>query len=706
MMKNIFFVLFILNGFMMANAQSSAPKKTILAIQAKVYGDSIVLRWGLSEAAFWLQANERGYYLERLEYTKANSKPLRRMMSALPIKPWTLDLMKQRLQRQDPYSAAAAQILHGKGFTKDLGNDMASFYKLYEEQQSKLLIAMMIADFSPKAANAMGVRWVDKNIDKNAFRYVYRLWINNGLKPNASDLIDTVTVMVNPRTVKEIAAPITSEIEQGDGLLKVKWHKYAPTNRFSGFYVERSKDNKNFERLNKMPYIMSLPDSLSNSNFNANIVEYVDSVKVNYQKFYYRITGIDAFGDISPYSKQMVGFAKDLTPPKVPIKVSKKVENNSRIVISWEMPVPIPPDLKGFMIFRGGYIEGAYQNLTPTPLSPSARSFADQNPIAYKGRYYKIAVIDTAGNIAYAAPIAATIEDKTPPIAPTQLNIKIDTNGIATLQWPQNPEEDIAGYKIYRSYQRDDENYRSITNLAIADTIFTDTLPTNSLTHLAYYKIVAIDWSNNHSEFSAPFVVAIPDKIPPSSPLIKSIVSNTHHLLLNIIPSPSNDVVEYIIYRQEDNNKPQIIKRIQGFKGQPFAIKDSNVVHQKSYQYSIVARDAKGLISKPSYEVPVSFFDVSANQVAAPINVKASYDSIKKGIKVEWLSGALTDKHHFVVYRGLNGQPVSTYKAVSGQSFLLDNSLPQDGTYTYAVRIIVSEKQSVLSQTFSINYQK
>lgn len=701
-MKQLLFFLIVLSTSLSAVAQQNgkppiAPKSP-LAIEANVYGDSIVLRWGVSEAAYWLQANERGYYLERLEYTTPNAKPFRRMMSALPIKPWSLDMMKQRLARNDPYAAAAAQMLYGKGFTKDLSANSLGFYELYEEQQGRLFVAMMIADFSSTAANALALRWVDKRIDKNAFRYEYRLWLNNSPKPSATDLTDTVSVVVNPRVIKAIEPPIVSEIESGDGLLDVKWFKNAPTTRFSGFYVERSTDGQTFQRLNKTPYVASQSDSL--------IITYRDSVRINYQKFYYRVVGITAFGDVSPSSKVLSGFAKDLTPPKPPVKIDKKVENNSRIVLSWEMSAPLPTDLRGFRVSRASYIDGAYEILTPTLLPATARSFADLQPSAYKGRYYKIAAVDTAGNVAEALPIAATIQDLTPPVPPKGLAIKVDTNGIATLQWPEHPEEDVIGFKIYRSYQRDDPYYRPITSTLLADTILTDTLPIKSLTRMAYYKIVAVDLSNNHSDFSAPVAVEMPDKTPPAPPVLKSIVSNPRHVILNIIPSASADVVEYWVYRQEENTIPQVIKKLTGFRGEAFAIKDSSVVHQKSYQYSVVARDQRGLTSKVSNGVLVSFFDASLQQVAPPTHLSAAYDSTQKQIKVEWKSPKLTENAHFVIYRGINGQPVSMYKAVSGQSFFIDNNLPQEGTYTYGIRLITSEKQSVLSQTISLNYKK
>lgn len=686
-------------------AQVRTVSKPKIAIKVHNYGDSIVLRWGVSEAADWLDANQKGYILERLEYQKGNPTPYRRMMSALPIKPLSLEQMKIRLQRDDPNAAVAAQMLYGKGYKQQPANAAAGYYEMYQEQQSRLLIITKAAEFSPSVASAVGLRWVDKAMSDKATRYEYRLWINHGSNPKETDLRDTAKVTVIPFFKDELYAPTTEGIEIGDGALKIKWQKGHVKGSFSGFYIERSNDKRQFSRLNKVPFVMSKPDS-AEKDIDPNEVFYIDSVKANYQKFYYRIAGINAFGDVGPFSDTLMGIAKDLTPPKAPINLVKKVEDNRRIVLNWEMKMPIAPDLKGFIVARAGDIEGNYQRLTKDLLPPAARSFVDFNPVAYRGRYYKVAAIDTAGNIAYTLPIAATIEDLTPPVPPKGMTVAVDTNGVATIKWPIHPEGDVLGYKLYRAYEKDASSYLQITPSTISDTIAIDTLPTRSLTRTAYYKLVAIDLSNNHSAFSEAIAVAIPDKVPPSAPVIRSVVTNRKFLQINVIPSASLDVAGYQLYRKEREGGLKLIKQIRGFKPEEFVISDSSVVNRAEYEYVVNAIDARGLVSKPSFAVPVVFNDVSVLKIDTPTNLTARYDAQQKGIRIEWRQPSTAEKHHFVLYRGVNGEPISMYKAVSGQSFFVDTNLSQEGAYVYAVRAVSEEKQSTLSQSVTTNYKK
>lgn len=237
------------------------PVGTHLAIKARNYGDSIVLRWSVDQGAYWLAANERGYILERFTYLPGKKLPLQKRLTVAPIKPWSLDSMKKRLGREDRYAAIVAQILHGKTFVQPRKGTAVDFYQLYQQQQGQLLVAAMAAEFSPGAASALGLRWVDRSFNKSALRCVYRLRISNGPKPGGNDLTDTVSVAVLPGRVDTLSAPRTARVDAGDGALKLVWYKFHNSGSFSGYYIERSADNKTFRRLNEVPFVPASPDS-------------------------------------------------------------------------------------------------------------------------------------------------------------------------------------------------------------------------------------------------------------------------------------------------------------------------------------------------------------------------------------------------------------------------------------------------------------
>ncbi|GAB3940936.1 hypothetical protein GCM10028805_03520 [Spirosoma harenae] len=677
-----------------------------LAMKARNYGDSIVLRWNVNKGAYWLLANERGYILERITFMPNGKIPLRKRLSVAPIKPWSLDSMKKRLPRDDRYVAIAAQILHGKNPGNDPQTGAADFYRLHQQQQGQLLVAAMAAEFSPLAANALGLRWVDRSFNKSAIRCLYRLWINNGPTPKPNDLTDTVTVSVLPYQLDSLSAPRVARVESGDSTLKLIWYKNHNSGAYAGYYIERSQDGKKFTRLNQIPYVAAAPDTAAlrqNKQINRLEVDYTDSVRVNYRKFYYRIIGINSFGDLSPVSKILVGSGRDLTPPRPPIDIQKKVEDNRRIILSWTLSSP-SPDLKGFYIGQANDIAGPYQPLMKTLLPTSTRTYTNEKPVPYLGKYYVIAAVDTAGNVAYSSPVTAQIDDKTPPSAPKKLTVKVDTNGVATLRWPKNAEADVLGYKLYRSYQRDNEYYQQRTLDILADSMFVDTLPTKTLTRQAYYKLVAVDLSNNHSDFSEPLVVDIPDKIPPTTPIVKNATVQNNGILLTLIPSLSEDVTEHTLYRRESGGNWKAISKIPGHPTAELTYLDSTLVHQQSYEYSLQARDAGGRLSARSFVVAAQYVNLLKANALPPTDVQAVYNSQQKSIQLNWKSTAPAGSYKFMIYRGLNNESPVMYRSVEQTSFT-DQNFSEAGTYTYAVQLITADRKSALSKPVQATYK-
>ncbi|MBO0929424.1 fibronectin type III domain-containing protein [Fibrella aquatilis] len=678
-----------------------------LFINAFNYGDSIVLRWNVDRGAFWLAGNKRGYVLERIEYAGTQLAPVRKRVRLATIRPWSLDSMKQHLARNDRFVAIAAQILHGKLNTKPNKGAMAGFYQTYERQQGQFLTAAMAAEFSAGAATALGLRWVDRTINNNAARYEYRLWMNPGLKPRPTDLKDTATVVVSPRIVTALAAPQVVGVDAGDSVLTIKWLKQSNMGTYSGYYIERSTDGKTFKRLNDVPYVASKRDTAtleSGEPLNPNEVTYLDSVRVNYRKLYYRIIGINSFADLSPVSKVIVGSGRDLTPPRPPIDIRKKVEDNRRIVLTWTLPKPAP-DLKGFYIGQSNEYGGPYKPLMKTLLPSSARTFVNDKPVPYLGKYYVVAVVDTAGNTAFSYPVAALIDDKTPPAAPKRLTAKVDTNGIVTLRWPASTEPDALGYKLYRSYQRNNEYYQQRTCDILTDSAFVDTLPLRTLTRQAYYKLVAVDLSNNHSLFSEPIVVDIPDKVPPATPVIKNAVVLNSGIQLTLIPSLSEDVTKHTLYRREQGSGWQPIRTIPGNPQGIITHFDSTLTHQQTYEYSLIATDGGGRQSERSFVVTAHYVNLTKLNAPTPAQVRAVYDPGQKGIVLSWKTGDYDGPVQFMIYRGVNREGPLQYQLVDQANRFVDHDLPEAGTYTYAVQLIAPNRKSALSQPAQITYK-
>ncbi|GAB3563410.1 hypothetical protein GCM10027578_07030 [Spirosoma luteolum] len=670
-----------------------------LFVKAFNYGDSIVLRWNVDRGAYWLAANKRGYVVERIAYLGTREKPVRQRVRLALVRPWSLDSMKKSLSRNDRFVAIAAQLLHGKTNARPEPNTMGDVYRTYERQQGQLLSAAMAAEFSAPAATALGLRWTDRSFDKGVVQYEYRVWINNGPSPRAGDLTDTATVRVSPRLTNTLTPPRLMGVEAGDSVLTVHWQRHHNMGLYAGYYIERSTDGKTFRRLNEVPYVAPRRDSAqadTTQGIGADEVSYRDSVGSNYRTFYYRIIGINSFADLSPASAVVSGRGRDLTPPRPPIDIRKTIEDNRRIVLTWTLPRP-DPDLKGFFVGQANEYGGPYVPLNKDLLPPSTRTFVNEKPVPYLGKYYVIAVVDTAGNTAYSYPVTALIDDKVPPAAPARPTARVDTNGVVTLRWPTSREPDVLGYKVYRSYERGNPYYQQRTTDILADSVFTDTLPRNTLTRQAFYQLVAVDQSNNHSLFSESTAVPIPDRVAPSSPIIRQVLVQDRGIQLLLIPSLSDDVVEHVLYRRQAGENWQPIRRIAGHPTTEQALLDTALLSQHTYEYSLMARDAGGRWSERSFIVSAQYVNLQAETAQPPTGLQARYDRAQGSVRLDWKSSALAADRQFMIYRSLSGSPPLPYRLVGAGTSFTDTALPGPGTYTYAVQTIVTAHRSGLS---------
>ncbi|MBU1043858.1 MAG: gliding motility-associated C-terminal domain-containing protein [Candidatus Omnitrophica bacterium] len=131
-----------------------------------------------------------------------------------------------------------------------------------------------------------------------------------------------------------------------------------------------------------------------------------------------------------------------------------------------------------------------------------------------KKRFLKIIVgilfITGMVGSAYAQPFATillsvTVTDTTAPLAPTGLTA-VDGDGIINLNWSANQEGDLAGYNLYRSLTSE-SGYSKLNSGLITTISYQDTGLING--NIYYYKITAVDASNNESLYSGEISVSL-----------------------------------------------------------------------------------------------------------------------------------------------------------------------------------------------------
>lgn len=667
-----------------------------LKLQARFQGDSIVLRWGLNNAFAWRKLNEIGYNIERLELD-ANNKPETgfKRLNSIPLKPWSEEEWKKRSASSDNYAMVASKALYGKTFvvtagdkTKQGKNSATSVNTLSQAaagEEQRFIIAIMSGSFSQTAANGLGLRYADKNVHKNT-KYIYRVFA-----ASTTPLFRSDTALFIIETKKEFvnAAVQNLAVYEGDKIISLRWHD---AEHYAGYYIERSENGKTFTKLSDNPYIQFAAEK----NSRQDEFTYNDTIPVNYKKYYYRIIGISIFSEISEPSDMITAEGRDRTPPEQPFIYKAEYKGNNTAIIDWA-PYTSSPDLKGFFISRGQDIKGPFNVLHDKILPPTTRNFTDNKVVVGGLNYYVLTAVDTAGNIVTSLPRYVVTPDNIAPVKPTGLSGKIDLRGAVKLSWHQGKENDIDGYRIYRSNAID--HVFSPISSTIADTVFQDTITLKTLTKKVFYKIVAVDKNKNNSPYSDILELKRPDIVPPVAPVINNFFSGDRSMEFNWICSSSEDVVKQILYRrtidQEWKAIAQLARNVNSYR-------DTLVERNNWYEYSLEAVDDAGLHSDKSFPLNVKVYDSGKRPAVQNLNVTKSSDG--KSLLISWKYSEKGD-FWFIIYRSVNGNDMMTYKNLKADlhSFT-DNNLTK-GSYQYSVKAVYKDGgESQIINSLPVNF--
>ena len=668
------------------------PEKPILhssiKVIAKSYGDSVVLRWAPANAWAWHKLNYMGYKIERIDLSeKDNAK--KEILTILPLKPYSLEKFKTVFKPGNNNAAIAAQCLYGKNFETNLRQGQAAIEDRASVSDARFTYTLMVADYDANVGVATALRFTDKNVKKGA-KYIYRIM---PAVIASQGTIDTGTVMVINNRMAATGKPEITEGLAFDHLSELHWNRNG-AETWSGFYVERSEDGQTFNALNTLPFISSAPDSavLKKDSSKAKLFSilhtqhiYIDSLPHNYKTYVYRIRGVNAFAEISDYSNTVTLSGKDLTAPVAVNILNPVFISDRKMKVVWQKS-NIEPDCKGYYITRASNINGPYETLNQQILSPTANEFTDNNAIVHGGSFYIVVAVDTANNISSSVPAMGIIPDNTPPAIPSGLKGNIEKNGLVHLSWTANKEEDIKGYKVYFANVAD-HVFTQITTEPDTAVHFVDSITLNTLTKNIWYKIVAVDYNNNHSDFSTAIRLKKPDIVPPAAPVATNIVVKSNAIAMDWIQSSSADAVGYIIYRGEEKQVPVAISTYKhSVSFVSFHFEDSTAKPNTAYIYTAKAIDEDSLYSPASLPIHAK---INRNaERPALTSLKASYDTKEKNIHLAWQYNE-TGSYFFILSRSHGTEPFKPLRSLNKEeNSFIDNTVQPGATYRYIIQAI------------------
>jgi uncharacterized protein len=674
------------------NAADSTQEEKVWSHAAlgRFRGDSIELRWAPATYAIWKHAAENGWTLERIELsrnpgntddpTPISGEDQFRDIGANPIMPWREDEWQKRVAKTDSNTAVALQLLLTEPALPVGSDPLAIMKKLSEEQASAHGFAMMAADFSKITAQALGLRYVDRNI-KAGKTYIYRLYIKTPLE---GVKLDTMEWLVDTR---EVYVPVPVQkvfMEYGDGELAVHWIQMND-GFFSAYDIERSEDKKNWKKLNPKPYVPGQSPNGEGSHF------FVDTtITGNYKRYFYRVCGYTPFGEKGAWSEIVSEQARDLKAPAPAYGIRAMDVGMNSVKVSWDA-FATESDLKGFYVGKSSVAAGVFEKIS-TLLPIRTREFIDRKADPLNANYYVVFSVDTAGNESMSYVAYADLTDTIAPAKPTGLSAEADTLGNVFLTWNEGPELDIIGYRVYWANDPNAE-FSQLTGDLVPGLNYVDSIELNTLTKKVYYRIAAVDHRYNHSEMSDILALGRPDRVAPVAPVIRDYSIEEGAIRFRWIPSSSNDVKQQILMRSTGDGEWNEYK-VLGAAITTFT--DNSLEKGQEYAYALVAVDDAGNRSEPSFPLRLTSRENGVRQGIS--NFSLVFDDKIAGAKLSWNNPAADAT--VMIYRNSGNGLVYYRSAAPGANSYTDRALPAPKVQvSYAVKIKYSDgSESALSE--------
>lgn len=678
-MKKYYNIILIILSFCSVVAEAKIEEEPRIHAVVKNYGDSIVVRWAPNMPSYWLALNRAGYRLEwekeeflgidkdsfpQYKYTYTPVRPE-------IFKPLPLEAMVERYKdEKHPMGMIATEFLYGD---IDLsGEDYGFVGKLTAEaeaQNMRFAYVLLCSDLDPDVADAVGLRYSFST--KGIKDSVLTLRITPLVDTSRFKIMPTYATINVFEKSKKVEPPqgVYTEIE--DAAIRVNWIR---DGKHSAFFVERSTDSINFKPLHEFPFLSSSaeeedltnyyePDTTFSDTIQFRPVKpmplykyhiYTDSVQ-NDVKYYYRVYGIDAFGDKSDYSEIVSNTAIEDNPLMPPSNVKAEILKGGRIKISWDEPED-KSKLQGYIVAHATHFgQKQYQVVGDTLFPPGTKQCYHNNIIEGTNNIYVVSSIDRRGRYVKASPVTAYVNDSTPPSPPKGVKTIIDTSGLVLISWASNPEQDIKGYKVFSAYGRDID-YNQISNYTVEDTLFLDKVNVDFLNNRMYYKVIAVDNAGNHSKFSEPCEGIIPDLHPPTSPVVKSYLVRTDGVDIKFAVGNESDLKRFVVKRKVgagdfNDHKTISLKQVKNYE-----VYFSDTISSKGYfEYALLAEDLEGLRSGLSQAIPVTINSLESEKPV--IKIDANYSLRENAVIIKWKrpKNIAAKKYHYVIFRQVEG---------------------------------------------------
>ena len=511
------------------------------------YKDRVVLRWAPQDYATWRMLNRYGYRIIRVDF---NHEGPRVDTICTRLMPLSVEQFRQKYPPEDSIAGIAVETMYGTPTSstqpKNQRGTLGNLIEQYDEQQSYFSLGMMAAEMNLGVAHDMALAYTDRNVVEGC-TYFYRL---EALVPEHIMYINPAgnNVEVKPYRPEPYSVEFSDSINP-PALISLMW----PRDAYYAHDIERRQLSDTtatatateWERLNDHPYVY-----LSTDQQTEDAGEIFLDRGVRQGIYEYRLRGYDTFGDLTLPSNVHRVVMLDLVPPRAPsIELFEILRPDDKILakVKWQKDT-VEADFTGFrVLYYNKNVFDEWHQLGDDLPASATETTVDVTDLPTG--LVCVAALDSAGNMGPSVPQTMRIMDMVPPSVPQNLRANVAPDGLIVLRWSPSPERDVDYYEL--QYSNELAEGFTYLNTVHQDTLFADSVSVTVNQRFVYYRVRAIDYATNASDFSEPIEVLRPHFQPPLvNRLDTAWVDNSSQVTMRWIQSNEADLAYSRLFRR------------------------------------------------------------------------------------------------------------------------------------------------------------
>jgi fibronectin type 3 domain-containing protein len=371
--------------------------------------------------------------------------------------------------------------------------------------------------------------------------------------------------------------------------------------------------------------------------------------------YFIAVSSYDLSENESALSNEVSANSGSAGSPSAPTGLAA-VSEESIITLTWN---PNPEcDVSGYYIYRSTTSGGGYQHLA-TIYGGSTTTYVDERIADGVTYYYKIIARDSLNYTSpYSAEVSATGIDTTPPEPPTAVYVYSSAGAnYLYVNWNNNSEKDIAGYKVYYGTSSGDYSQNMTVGYSYAYIY-------NLQGCTPYYIVVtAYDLSGHESGYSEEKVATVLSSSLLQAPSGMTIASEESAITLGWDANTECDIYRYKVYRSTTSGSGyQEIATVYGT-----SYTDRRIADGARYYYRVKAMAYSGTLSPYSPEISAVAIDTTPPGRPSYVYANAGDNFID----VSWWAGSSYDVKEYRVHYGTQTGSYETYVTATSTSVRL-----------------------------------